>query len=96
MGMYRENLKDREEHHSSSVSVIDPIEQIYGYMGHNELQYTMSLARHSSNVLPPPVSPPLPEDDDEPPNKNGGDRDPMHKPPRSGRGGRGGAGKRGG
>ena len=139
VGMYRENLKDLGEHHASPVSVIDPIEQIYGYMGHNELQYgvlstyeatwflrrppdkpgelciseavrstainptlfqclayTMSLARHSFNVPSPPVSPPLPEDDDEPPNKNGGDRDPTHKPPRSGRGGRGGACKSGG
>ena len=37
--MYQENLKDLKEQRTSPVSVIGPIEQIYGYMGHNELQY---------------------------------------------------------
>ncbi|RPB01469.1 hypothetical protein L873DRAFT_1788348 [Choiromyces venosus 120613-1] len=37
--MYHDNLKDLAEHRTSPVSVIDPIKQIYGYMGHNQLQY---------------------------------------------------------
>lgn len=36
---YQENLKDLAEHRASPVFVIDPIKQIYGYMGHNKLQY---------------------------------------------------------
>lgn len=37
--MHQDNLEDLAEHRVSPVSVIDPIKQIYGYMGHNKLQY---------------------------------------------------------
>lgn len=37
--MYQDNLKDLAKHRASPVSVIDQIKQIYGYMGHNKLQY---------------------------------------------------------
>lgn len=37
--MYQDNLEDLTERRASPVSVIDPIKQIYGYMGHNKLQY---------------------------------------------------------
>jgi hypothetical protein len=39
VGIYQENLKELAEHLTSPLSVIDPIKQIYGYMGHTELQY---------------------------------------------------------
>ena len=37
--MYRENLENLAARRASPVSVIDRIKEIYGYMGHNELQY---------------------------------------------------------
>lgn len=36
---YQDNLKDLAERRASPVSVVDLIKQIYGYMGHNKLQY---------------------------------------------------------
>ncbi|RUO95299.1 hypothetical protein BC936DRAFT_144598, partial [Jimgerdemannia flammicorona] len=39
VAMYQDNLTTLAAHRAPPISVIDPIKQIYRYMGHNKLQY---------------------------------------------------------
>lgn len=56
--MYQDNLKDLAKHRASPVSVIGQIKQIYGYMGHNKLQYgVLSTYERTWFLRRPPDNP---------------------------------------
>ena len=56
--MYQENHKDLKEHRTPLVPVIDHIKEIYGYMGHNELQYgALSTYENTWFIRRPPDNP---------------------------------------
>ena len=56
--MYQENHKDLKEHRAPSVPVIDHIKEIYGYMGHNKLQFgALSTYENTWFIRRPPDNP---------------------------------------
>ena len=56
--MYQENHKDLKEHRTASVPVINHIKEIYGYMGHNKLQFgVLSTYENTWFIRRPPDNP---------------------------------------